>query len=66
MCYTQGAATIPFYSVIEVFEMTAVTTVHGAADIMRCVIEESSGIGTETKVCVPERYVNQCVLCLAV
>ena len=46
--------------------MTAVTTVHGAAGIMRCVIEESNGTRTETKVCVPERYAKQRALCLAV
>ena len=59
-------ADIPFNSVIEVFEMTPVTTVHGAAGIMRCVIEESDGTRSETKVCVPERYANQRVPCLAV
>ena len=43
-------------------EITAVTTVHSAAGIMRCVIEESNGTRKETKVCVFERYINQCVL----
>ena len=54
-------ADIPSNSVIEVFEMVPVTTVHGAAGIMRCVIEESNGARTVTKVCVPERYAIQSV-----
>ena len=61
VCYRQGTVTdrYTFNSVIEGFEMTAVTTVHGAAGIMRCVIEERNGTRAE-------KYVDQCFPCLAV
>ena len=55
-------ADIPSNSVVKVFEIMPVT----GAGIMKCVIEESNGTRTETKVYVPKRYANQCVLCLAV